>query len=288
MNYKKYEFVQKIQSCYVNENGIQIMVPHCADKPISILNSDGFVYYFEPNSGLYINKYLSDPRREQFPYSDLPTHIEGRIFNKREYVNQIFDFNRVYIVICDSHFYEQFAIKNDKEALLVAKMFSFKEKNNDKKTIMLNSKEFEDLWKAANLGVFSPKGNILKGITFPINERVLNWYKQELINEMDKNNGSSNFYKAISTMTIDDVPRNENISICDGSVHVSSNNHIGKNEIDSIKYINVVFMGPESYKTNIYEWPITLYDLDYAKYLEQYSCMITPEPKKLTRIKKMK
>ncbi len=280
------EFVQRIQSCYVCENGIQIMVPHRVDNPISILNSDGFVYYSSPNSGSYINKYLSDPRRKQFPYSDIPTHIEGGIFNKIERINQILDFNRAYIVICDTCVFEQFAIKDGDEALLVVKSFLLRD--NDKKTMVLNSKEFEDLWKSANLGVFNPIGSKLVGITLPINDCVLNWYKQQLINETDRNDGSSYFYKAISRMTIDDVPRDENIRVCNGAVLVSSNNNSGKNEIDNIKYIGVGFMGPESYETNIYEWPVSLYDLDYAKYLEQHSCEITPEPKGLTRRRKIK
>ena len=46
----------------------------------------------------YINKYITDERRENFPYSNIPIHTETRLLKKMTVVNQIFDFDKLYAV----------------------------------------------------------------------------------------------------------------------------------------------------------------------------------------------
>lgn len=46
----------------------------------------------------YINRYIADERRENFPYSNIPIHTETRLLKKMTVVNQIFDFDKLYAV----------------------------------------------------------------------------------------------------------------------------------------------------------------------------------------------
>ena len=67
MKQEKYEFIQRIPSHYVGDDCVQVMMPHYSNSGITILNSDGMIYHYKPNSNLYINKYISDERKNNFP-----------------------------------------------------------------------------------------------------------------------------------------------------------------------------------------------------------------------------
>ena len=84
MKQEKYEFIQRISNHYVGDDCVQVMVPHYANDGITILNSDGITYHHKPNSNLYINKYISDERKNGFPYSEIPTHHDRRMFKKTQ------------------------------------------------------------------------------------------------------------------------------------------------------------------------------------------------------------
>ena len=48
---------------------------------------------------MYVNKYLEDERRKQFPYSNIPTHFSKIKFKKVIYTNQLLDFEKPYIIV---------------------------------------------------------------------------------------------------------------------------------------------------------------------------------------------
>ena len=89
---KTSEIVQKIKSCYVEDDCIQIMVPY--KDEITILSQDDILFHYKKNSNYYINKYLQDERRKQFLYSNIPTHYSRvGLFDRRSYANQLFEYN---------------------------------------------------------------------------------------------------------------------------------------------------------------------------------------------------
>ena len=51
---KTSEIVQKIKSCYVEDDCIQIMVPY--KDEITILSQDDILFHYKKNSNYYINK----------------------------------------------------------------------------------------------------------------------------------------------------------------------------------------------------------------------------------------
>ena len=81
---KTNEIIQRIKSCYVADDCIQIMTPY--RDGITILSQDDILFHYKKNSNYYINKYLQDERRKQFPYSNIPTHYSRvGLFDRRIY-----------------------------------------------------------------------------------------------------------------------------------------------------------------------------------------------------------
>ena len=104
MKNKSIEWVSRIPRHYVGDNCIQIMIPRLLESGMTLLNSDGIMYHYLPDSKLYINKYISDERKLQFPYSNIPTHVSknnskvSRNNSKKvEYFNQLLEFDKYQI-----------------------------------------------------------------------------------------------------------------------------------------------------------------------------------------------
>lgn len=276
----KYEYIQRIQSHYVGSDCIQITIPHHLNNGITILNSDEMTYHYLPNSPFFINKYISDERKEQFPYSQTPTHNRIVRGKTKEYINQLFDFNRVYIEIADGMIKEDYVIKDGDEALLVTKYIL----PNQESTRFGNREEVERLINSSNGGIYSQDGGYWQLLSLPSNESILDSYKEHIIkkrkNELNYYDGNGTdkdlteyFYKSVDKMTIEDVP--EGITVVNDAILVS----VEKNEIESIKGITVKFYGADSYMVEFYDFPITIYSLNDMKQLEQTNSRKTPEPK---------
>lgn len=279
---KKYEYIQRIPSHYVSSDCIQIMIPHF-NGGITILNSDGMTYHYKPNSHLFVNKYISDERKNQFPYSQIPIH-QSRVRGKKvEYINQLFDFNKVYIEIANGIIKENYVIKDEDETLLATKYII----PDQKSTKFMNREEVEQLINSANGGVYSSDGGYWRDfLSMPINEKILNRYKEQIIERRKKEQSfydnvdkelTEYFYKSVNKLTIDDVP--EGIVLEDVILVF-----VEGNEIKSIKTIIVKFMGDDSFMVEFYDFPITIYGLQHMKQIEQTSSKKAPEPKILRHL----
>ncbi len=280
MGKEKLEFVKRIESHYVGNDCLQIMTPYQLKNGFTMLNADGMTYHYKPNSNLFINKYTSDERRKQFPYSNIPNHKSRVGLKKLEYANQLLDFNKVYIEIKNGIIIETFAIKDGDEGLVATKLIL---PNQEVK--YMNRDEIMELFKSGNVGLFSFDGGYYShGLELVTEERILEWYKEQLIarRKQEQNyyhgDGTSSeitefFYKSLNRMTIDDVP--SDISLHNDIILISTEN----GEINSVKAIQVKFMGVDNYKVEIYDFPITVYSLEHMTKLEQTSSRKTSEPK---------
>lgn len=274
MKENRYEFIQRIPSHYVGNDCVQIMLPH-KDDAITILNSEGITYHYYPNSNFYVNKYISDNRKTQFPYSSISTHQARIGLKKVEYVNQLLDFNRVYLQISDNMIVEYFALKDGEEALLASKYIL-----PIQRTEIMNRTQIDELIKTANLGIYNLSGAKIAEYNFISDNELLELYKEQLIAEKQEyefyNEGkipsAEIFNKNIENMTPSDIPIQP--VLLNNIIIISSDN----NEIKSIKYLVVKFKGPDKYIVDIYDFPITIYNLEHMKYLEQTNFRNTPEP----------
>ena len=97
---KASEVVKRVQSYYVGEDCIQVMLYY--KKNLTILNKDGIIYSHENGPHASINKYVEDERRKQFPYSNIPTHYKKKVLvGKVNCTNQLLNFEEPYIRISD-------------------------------------------------------------------------------------------------------------------------------------------------------------------------------------------
>lgn len=285
----KYEFVQRIQSHYVGDDCVQIMVPHKLNSGFTMLNANGMTYHYKPNSNLFVNKYTSDERRHQFPYSKIPNHKSRVGFKKLEYVNQLLDFNKVYIEVKDGIIIETFAVKDDNEGLVATKLIV----PNQESTKYMKRSEVIELLKSGNIGLFSFSGGYYsEGLDLISEESILEWYKKQLIekrkNEENYYNGNGTnkdlndlFRRSIESLTINDVP--SDIALFDDYIIVISSEN---NELKSVKAIQIKFMSADNYKIESYDFPITIYSLEHMIKLEQTNSRKTSEPKFPTSLNK--
>lgn len=92
--------VSEIDNKYVGVDCAQVMIP--IENSLSIFNANDLTFY---GRGYQENKidntfYIQDERKKQFPYHDTPYHwTRKNLFSKILYVNQLFDFNKPYIII---------------------------------------------------------------------------------------------------------------------------------------------------------------------------------------------
>ena len=258
---------------------MQIMVPHL-NGAISILNASEMTYHTKPNSDLQVNQYISDSRKDQFPYSHIPTHIQRVKGRKVEFINQIYDFNRVYIVITDNVICENYAVKDGDEALMATKYIIPRLEKSE----VLTREQLDNLFNSANGGAFLTDGSTLLECHLPSNEEILNWYKKQLIERrhaeqeypIDKEL-TDYFYASLSRLTIENVP--SYIPLYKKLIFVFTEEAQGQQEIQSIKGINVTFVNQDQFFVETYDFPISIYTLEQLQQLEQTSALKTPEPK---------
>ena len=77
--------IQKINSKYVGNDCIQIMLPY-VNHDFMVLDNQGVIYV--DSKGRHENHYLEDERRHNFPYSNRPIHKDKKYGVKLTFVNQ--------------------------------------------------------------------------------------------------------------------------------------------------------------------------------------------------------
>lgn len=145
MSKKVNEIVQKINSWYVGEDCVQFMIPY--KNAITILDRNGIVYHHKEGTDDFINNYLIDERRKQFPYHNIPTHYTKFAFNgKFHYTNQLLDYDQPYIRIVDGYLIESYIVKDKNEALAISKVMSV-----NKSTSFKTREELEKMFKQPSI-----------------------------------------------------------------------------------------------------------------------------------------
>ena len=148
------EIVQKMHSHYVADDYIQIMLGY-HDYLLLFGNNDlmyfkNFIESYPSYSEGSRNVYLEDERKNNFPYSQIPEHIERiSLFKKLNFVNQILDYEKPYIIINDGFIKKMTAFKDGDEAIVHTKILNGK--LYDKKTKTTTRDEIETYLKTGSL-----------------------------------------------------------------------------------------------------------------------------------------
>lgn len=275
------EIIQRIKSYCVADDCIQVMIPY--RNGITILSQDDILFHYKNNSNYYINKYLQDERRKQFPYSNIPTHYSRiRLFNKISYANQLFEYDKTYIRIVDGNIIESYAIKDNDEALLINKAMSifkrtdYRTRNEIEKLLDKSSYPNDNVYfLSLNGGIYSNEYKI------PSEEMIIQFAKKYMQKNMDRFNVGINtkcnstnvvgdylnvdpyfldfIQEKIDDFDIDDIPFE--VALFNEPMLIIKTN----NEGISIQYIDIFFVSRNNYKVNFYDIPVTKYTLEQLK-----------------------
>ena len=277
---KTNEIIQKIESHYVGEDCVQVTFPY--QKTLTIINPDGILYHHKPGSNLYINKYVEDERRNQFPYSNIPNHFSKIMFKKISVTNQLLDFEKPYIRIGDGYFFESFVVKDNNQALLV---------NNTIKPISNTlHMTYDELLKYVGANNFDERvyyvyltGEIPLNseVLFPTEEEIYSGIKEQLLENVSYfEDEAKKILSSDGRRLIDNIKFLNYIKKCMKSIdyslidfNVAINDpmliiRINNGDI-TMQGINVTFVKENDYRVGIYDIPVTKYTLEQLKYVSK-------------------
>lgn len=277
------EVVKKINSCYVEDNCVQISYPY--NDCITILNKNGILYHHKINSNFFINKYLSDERRRKFPYHTIPTfYAKNDSGFYKLFTNQIFNFNQPYIIIKDNQVIENYVVKDGTEALIISKQLT-----PYKKTSIKNRKEVEEILCPStsiryNLQNIYLSGAIPEENLFEIDDEdtIIQSVKDDLKNnlidfkEYIRQNPSTSVSKYLKNnpLFLSFIEQNlsiENIKNMDLNKPLLDDEMviIAKTDGDNIELIgiSITFIKKDQYKVDTYTIPINKYTYEQIKFL---------------------
>ena len=296
-----YEIVRKINSHYVRDDCVQVMIPY--KKCITVVDESGIMYHAKNGSSLYINKYLKDDRKYWFPYSNIPVHYSKLgMFNKCWYTNQILDFEKPYIRILDGKIIESFVVKDTDGALIINKNLS-----GNKRSEFMSREDLEIFLGNSNLCskdtyfifldgsvmsvMLDENYEIAHGYEITSEDIIFEYVKERLeknvadlkkyINENPRSTVGSYFCdnpyflkfveKQVNNFNDIDFP----VGINPNNVPFLMVNTNGDNI--SIHKISIYFIGHDKYRVDIVDIPIFKYTLEQLKYVSKIGVMREPK-----------
>ncbi len=288
---KTTEIVQKIESHYVGDDCIQIMVPY--RNAITVLSQDGILFHNKNGSNLHINKYLEDERRKQFPYSNIPTHYSKvGLLKRMAYANQLFEFDKPYIRICDGLISESFVVKDNNQALLInsimrsdkhTKHMTYDEllkfvekKDTDEQTyyVYLDGSMHPD-----DVGFYPTEETIYNHIKAHFKQNVKDFreYHQEHSDVVSSYLKQNPWF----LNCIEENINNLDLSLIDFNVGIGDDSTLLVVRVNNgnitIQGIEATFVRQNNYKVDIYDIPVNRYTLEQLKFIPKIN--ITKEPR---------
>lgn len=285
------EIVQRVESHYVGDDCVQVMVPYKSE--IIILNKDGIIYSHQNGSHDSINNYVNDERRKQFPYSNIPTHRSRvGLFYKMNFTNQLFDFEEPYIRIGDNHIIESFAVKDKSEALLINKVII-----GNRTTKYVTRAELEEFFKKNKnkfiLYINDESISAEQYYSLASEEKIYEYVKKELtenVKNLSMNvyaNSGSIFgrYLYDHPLFLDFVEQSiKNLDLKNVELDIDLKGgraiivNLDKNNISKLFVVQASFVSANNYKLDIVDLPVNKYTLEQLKNLS-LDITKTKEPK---------
>lgn len=255
-----YTSVSRIPSHYTGDNCAQVMMGY--KKYMTMFNKDGVQYHYAPSGPINVNKYLSDNRRFEFPYYDIPVHVENRLNGKYIFTNQLLEYEEAYVTISDNSIIECMAILDKDEALLINNILPVK-----KRIINVDREGLDRLFKkdidTYILRLDGSAANEDYSFDIVTEDDVVSWAKKSLSSDLDNFRyflGSSRFGNAWIKKNINDIIENVNIdTIPEVSLNVLNGIVIVKLKDGNISLQvvdEVIFLGPNQYKIVIMDLPL--------------------------------
>ena len=290
----KDEIVQRLKGCYVGKDKVQLMFKQVGDC-MTILDVSGILYHKKAGSNFFVDKSNTADRRRIFPYYNISSY-NGR---NCVYVNQLLDFDRIYIKIADNRIEEYYVVKDGQEALVAVKILQPADKN----TKICTKDEVDKMFRKSENSIYGLDGSKVNFDGTVIDENLVldthkEWIKKNIelelytlknfdrpfsyvTNKFGKIEHSEEKIemlrkfceKSLDRLTIDDV--DEKYNIVTDYIFI----YEGMNDIDSIKGVSVIFIGHDRYEVIETNYPLTKYSYAHLKQLETTNSAKYEDPK---------
>lgn len=187
--------IQKIDNKYVGDECIQMMMAY--RKYLGLIGNGEILYHDQPNFKL-INKYLEDERKNQFPYSNIPTHIKRVGFKKFKVANQLLNFDTPYFRFSSEFSSICYAVKDNKNAYLVNDFLA----PSQPTVTYLTREELENLFdkKEDQLQLILYNNKLGNSLIIPTQEEILASFKKDVINIYIESQNGYNAKKVLTSV----------------------------------------------------------------------------------------
>lgn len=255
-----YTYVSRIPSHYTGDDCVQIMIGY--KKNITMFNKERIQYHYVPDSSINVNKYLNDDRRFEFPYYDIPEHVERILIGKYKFTNQLLDYEEPYISVSDNSIVERMAIFDKDEAFVVNNILPTK-----RHTIKVDRVGLENLFKKDKdtyiLRMDGSASNEDYSFDIATEYDIVSWAKKRLSRSL----GNFKYFLGPSTFEYDWMTKNMNDIIENIDIETIPEGHLNVHDgmiIVKLKEGNiniqlvseVIFLAPNQYKVVIMDLPL--------------------------------
>jgi len=284
---KEKETIKRIAKHYASCECVQVMCPY--KDSITIFDKHNIIYHHAKDSSVFINEYIEDNRKKEFPYHNIPTHCSKSKFNyKIHKTNQLFNYEQPYIIISGGTITECFVVKDNKEDLLVSKNLLVFDENYIKTKIMTRNEVDNFLNPPTNnpdkrffldLNGVMRKDNKIK---LPTEDSIYENARESLLTDVknfreytnlnpSSTIGSYLIENPLFLNFVENSAKNSDLKDLKLNMPLIRDNIVIlvklNNSNITIQGINIIFIKSDCYKVKIVDIPVTKYTLNQIKYL---------------------
>ncbi len=256
------KIAKKVPGHYVGEDCLQEMIGYSGS--LLLLNPDEIVYQ-DTSAENKINKYLTDERRHQFPYSNIPIHYQRAPFKKYLFTNQLLNFDTPYLQLSPQGIFTQYALKKDKEGIVVFESLMTTEKPQES---LLTREELDRFFDYEDNKVFIHNGEVCGKLIIPGIDGILKSYKyyaSQVLRSSYSGTAEAEVVleSLLSNISINSIPSNFNFLSSEQAILMMT----GAGQSMELSLVGVQYMNEDCYKLVLKRIPINLYTLEQIKRL---------------------
>lgn len=256
--------VEGVSKPYIGSDCVQLNIGY--NDSLTIFNRDGIIYHDVIDYPcVSINRYMEDDRRNYFTtYANIPTYISKNELFEVIHTIQLFDYDKVYVMIKDGDIYEQCAVRYGDRVLVLTKLV----KPSDR-VLMLSREELDNLFNNSNSYLMNLGGVFYKDLSIPKEEDIVDLLKDKYRRELKEYRDSGDdvisedmlglLDNSINSISIDNIPADTYLTD-DDIVMVK----IDKDNI-TVSVYTIMFMGRDRYMVKVYDYLMDKYSLESLK-----------------------
>ena len=256
--------VEGVSKPYIGSDCVQLNIGY--NDSLTIFNRDGIIYHDVIDYPcVSINRYMEDDRRNYFTtYANIPTYISKNELFEVIHTIQLFDYDKVYVMIKDGDIYEQCAVRDGDRVLVLTKLV----KPSDR-VLMLSREELDNLFNNSNSYLMNLGGVFYKDLSIPKEEDIVDLLKDKYRRELKEYRDSGDdiisedmlglLDNSINSISIDNIPADTYLTD-DDIVMVK----IDKDNI-TVSVYTIMFMGRDRYMVKVYDYLMDKYSLESLK-----------------------